>query len=55
MMDMQLIEPKADELAGDCDIDTRLLYSIAVSIKRIADFVDKVAEEMEKEEAKWKK
>lgn len=37
-MDTTIIEPEADELAsGGCDMEIRLLYSIAISVKRMAD------------------
>jgi hypothetical protein len=33
------IEPEADELATNCEMDLRLLLSIAISTKRIADIL----------------
>jgi hypothetical protein len=47
-LDMTKLERLADELPTACPMDTRLLYSIAISVKRLADLafnLDKEARE----------
>lgn len=36
-MDEELIEPEAKELETMCPMDTRLLYSIAISLKKLRE------------------
>jgi hypothetical protein len=41
-MDTTILEPEADELAADCSMEIRLLYSIAISVKRFTDLMVKL-------------
>jgi hypothetical protein len=48
-MDTTILEPEADELPDRCEAEIRLLYSIAISVKRLADLAAKLDKKLPKE------